>query len=220
MAPDVVLTGKRRSDRIDHFHVSIVFYYTDSYSLTNSTPVSVAAAHCANNFGNGRVLVGAVRKSAENVGNAQWRNILGQKYVHPNYVTKNENNDLMIFKIEPVTKPNLRPIALNGMQNRPRAGQQLKIIGFGAVDNGNTFLPELRQATVKYMKNSVCNRRWIGYQIHQKTHLCAANFRARSDICSGDSGRNLYDDETLFSPFVDWCAVCGSTNSLVISPRK
>lgn len=167
------------------FHFVIV-------GIPQNNTVVLTAAHCIGTM-NGRVLVGAVRAGSTSVGNAQWRAVTSKMIKHPKYTARTNSNDLMMFKIQPVTKKHLKPIGLNFNGSLPKAGQGLKVIGMGALNPAGTqYGYQLRQTVVKAMSHKVCNSRYGGW-MNGKTMLCAANFQgARSDSCYGDSGGPLF----------------------------
>lgn len=152
----------------------------------------LTAAHCVGTM-NGKVLVGAMKENTASFGGAEWRGVIGGMIKHPNYSTSTNSNDLMMFRITPVTKTHLKPIFLNGRNKKPKTGQPLRVIGMGALNPAGTqYGKSLKQTTVKYVSPRTCNSRYGGW-LNSKTMLCAADFEGqRSDSCYGDSGGPIF----------------------------
>ena len=89
------------------------------------------------------MLVGALQSLRTSGGKAQWRKILGKRLIHPKYKLGYSFlvpvvYDFMLFKIEPVTLDNLKPIPLNTHSDLPTDGQVATVLGFGSTFRNNT----------------------------------------------------------------------------------
>jgi len=109
---------------------------------------------------------------------------------HPMYNSRTQNNDFMLFMIEPVTKAHLKPIRLNWSKKAEAPGKSLKVIGMGSLNRaGTSYRPELKQTTVRAVSHQACNSRY-GF-ISSKSMICASG-GSRTDSCYGDSGGPLF----------------------------
>jgi len=127
------------------------------------------------------VLVGAVKAWEEGVGDAQWRNVIpGTKVKNPKFKGSQAGYDIMLFKIETVTKAHLQPVKLNSNSASPSTGNMLTTIGMGALNSqGDRFDPNLRWVEVQNRSRRMC-RRYYGPDT-----LCAGS--PGKDSCLGDS---------------------------------
>jgi hypothetical protein len=89
-------------------------------------------------------------------------------YVHPDFSWETMENDFMIFKIRPVTTPNLqraiasRPVRLNRDPNFPTSGLPLNVIGYGAVKENGPQSSNLLQAVVNSIASVQCDKSYGG----------------------------------------------------------
>lgn len=170
--------------------------------------VVLSAAHCEEAFGD-RVLVGSLYLDDVSVGNAEWRNIVSQKYVHPEYDgILDMKHDLMLFKIQQSTKT---PIALNFDDGFPVDNQQLRAIGMGLTDEYDWYgSGHLLYANVNAVSSSKCveNYESFGGGIDAETMLCAS--APNKDSCSGDSGGPLFSitDPPVLVGITSWGKGC------------
>jgi len=96
----------------------------------------------------------------------------------------------MLFRIRPVTKPNLKPMKMQSSGAGPSPGKVVKVIGTGAVNRkGSAFQARPKQATLKIVSHAACNSRYGG-GIVQNSMVCATS--QTHDACVGDSGGPLY----------------------------
>jgi Trypsin len=107
-----------------------------------------------------QVLVGASRKSTTTGTAAQWRKIVSRMVMHPRYSWGSDNNDFMLFKIEPVTNPGLAPILLNEDPAVPRAGDQFTVVGMGYNSSNYTSPDRLLKVPVRYVEHDLCQGQW------------------------------------------------------------
>jgi len=161
------------------------------------------AAHCKLDEIS-RVLVGAVNKEKRSVGKAQWRAVVSEQLQHPRFDQNliDLGYDVMLYKIEAVTKQHLQPIALNFDEDYPSDGQKLRVIGVGAEFSSQPFedLPEeLRYTDVFKENDDFCVTIWaiLGLSVDPNLTFClnypGDNMKAQ---CNGDSGGPYFDLST------------------------
>jgi len=174
--------------------------------------VVMSAAHCYNAI-KSRVLVGAVKENQPSVGDAEWRNVLSAtKIKHPKYNARTNAYDIMLFKIQEVTKPHLVPVKLNGNDSVPSVGSQLEVIGIGATNAAGTqYGPDLRYVNVKSFSQNYCKDRY-GSGIIENAMLCAGVTKGRKDSCYGDSGGPLINQAGTQVGIVSFGAGCADPN--------
>jgi secreted trypsin-like serine protease len=98
--------------------------------------VVLTAAHCYDAFAySNYVIVGNTEIDKVTAG-AQKRNIVSDMYPHPEFDYLTMANDLMLFKIKPVTKSTLKPIKLNTKSSVPANDQILRALGYGETEDG------------------------------------------------------------------------------------
>jgi len=174
VAPDVVVSVR---DIAWLLSSSYIFFLTSSHD-----PDVSQAAHCADSDGSRieAVLVGAVDQTDFSAGDAELRFVQSEQMLHPRYDAEGDNRfDIMVFKIQAVTKLHLEPIELNLDDNYPSDGQLLRVIGFGLTsdpssDPNATVSDELLYADV----------------IQENADSCAADYEDEAiPICESLSGR-------------------------------
>ena len=116
-----------------------------------------------------RVLVGPYQRDST-LGPAQWRNIKSNFTIHPEYNDANLNYDYVMFKIEAVTKTNLKPIKLNKSNTNPVVNQPLTTIGMG-VDNSGDISNLLKKVTISTVSYPVCRAAWAPYDLLIKDEI-------------------------------------------------
>lgn len=104
------------------------------------------------------------------LGPAQWRNITSKLIVHPNFNDNTLENDYLMFKIEAVTKKNLKPIKLNKSNTNPVVNQPLTTIGMG-VDNSGDISNLLKKVTISTVSYPVCRAAWAPYDLLIKDEI-------------------------------------------------
>lgn len=100
-------------------------------------------------------MVGSNRLNST-AGPAQWRRILGEIYVHPQFNEVKRVHDLAAFRIEPVTLPNLQPVKLNDQPSNPVVSQWVTVAGYGETETPNIQTKYLRKAQLKIFDNDIC----------------------------------------------------------------
>jgi trypsin len=176
--------------------------------------VVLTAAHCETAFTGSTVIVGNYRWGEVTEG-AEELDIVSSMYIHPDFVYSwtTLKNDLMLFKIEPSTLP---PIDLNSDNSIPVDGQDLTVIGFGAVYEGGDIYDTLQKTTLQAMSYEECSTDTLlaNYEIDETSMLCASVDDASSDSCQGDSGGPLFDEGTrTLMGVVSWGLGCARPNS-------
>jgi Trypsin len=147
----------------------------------------IPLTHClADSFnGSSKVLVGPyLRDSTE--GPAQYRDRDGALQVHPEYNKTTIKYDFMLFKIQPVTLSNLKPITLNVDADNPEADQALTVIGMGLSDE-NTTSNVLEGVQLSAVSHEQCQQEWStsgGQDIDVTSMVCASTTNGK-DVCGG-----------------------------------
>jgi trypsin len=153
--------------------------------------VVLSAAHCQNVIAD-YVIVGNTLKDKVTSG-AQKRSIVGEKVVHPGFDYFSFEHDVMLFKIQPVTKSRLRPIPLNLKANVPYNNQVLTTMGFGATSEGGSNSNVLRKVNVQAVPYAECRPLVSSFVLHRPTMFCAGIDGGGYDSCNGDSGGPIID---------------------------
>jgi len=153
--------------------------------------VVMTAAHCYNTI-RSRVLVGALKEGSELTGNAQYRDVVpGSLQKHPRYNSVSQQYDMMLFKIQAVTKPHLKPVKLN-RSGRPQTQSKLTAIGTGALNPAGTMYgPDLRMVDINAVSHQECQRKYGRINIYAQ--VCAS--APKKDTCYGDSGGPLLNQK-------------------------
>jgi secreted trypsin-like serine protease len=169
--------------------------------------VVLTAAHCQGAFDDG-VIVGssiyieAISDDAESIG-------VQQEVPHPNYSTRGIVSvyDFMLLKLEnPVTNPNLTPIAVNSLREIPMSDDVLTVIGFG---NSSTVLQEVNVNAIDF---ETCNDFYYIDDIIDSVMFCAGVPGGGKDSCQGDSGGPIFDQEGTQVGVVSTGFGCGREN--------
>jgi Trypsin len=105
-------------------------------------------------------LVGASLVNKTNGTAAEWRTIVGEMVVHPEYNYSADRNDFMLFKIEPVTKPGLVPITLNTDPSIPTYADQFTVVGMGFNSSNYTNADRLLEVQMRYVDHNLCQNQW------------------------------------------------------------
>ena len=148
--------------------------------------IILSAAHC-NELSETRVIVGDFEGGKTGYG-AVARTIV-KRAVHPKYNSNTNENDFLILKLNsPVTT--IKPVTLNRSNASPVKGENVVVVGLGALtENGNS--PQfLHEVTVQAVDQATCNREYGG-GIFEASMVCAAVVGGGKDSCQGDSGGPL-----------------------------
>jgi Trypsin len=106
------------------------------------------------------VLVGAWLVNETNGTAAEWRKIVSEMVVHPEYNDSAIRNDFMLFKIEPVSMPGLVPITLNTDPSIPTLADQFAVVGMGFNSSNYTSADRLLKVQVRYVDHDLCQGQW------------------------------------------------------------
>jgi len=111
--------------------------------------------------------------------------------VHKDYYPRfpGHRNDIALLELTtaaPYTDT-IRPICLPcALSGHDFEGESFKLTGWGRVENTGSIPSVLREATLPFVSNPVCKRRFSSIF---PTHICAGN--GKSSSCNGDSGGPL-----------------------------
>merc|ERR1711907_394271 len=150
--------------------------------------VMLYAAHCTPSLGAGTsVQVGAYKAQSTQYGVTR----KCTKVVdHPNYNKRTMDNDFALCKLNaPVTLDDDRAIlVLNEEDSVPATGEDLIVMGVGALKEGGNSPQFLHNVTVPTISNTKCNKgAYYGGEITDNM-LCAGFDEGKKDSCQGDSG--------------------------------
>jgi len=128
-----------------------------------------------------------------------------EAFVHPGYNKETVDNDIALLMLE---RQSIHPyVKLNADSDVPTKSDDLRVKGWGDIDpsdNGQLTSDELRETTVTYIPNEICEQS-EGYVVTNNgalfgsykgtikdTMLCALDdIGQTSDACQGDSGGGL-----------------------------
>ena len=118
--------------------------------------VVLSAAHCGN-FKGDNILIGAY-EDGKTTGGAVWRKVAKQKK-HPQYNGNTDANDFLLLKLQsPVTMSTSVELEINDSYSVPSDGQDLTVMGFGALQEGGNSSPnKLRDVVVQAIDTNTCN---------------------------------------------------------------
>jgi len=171
--------------------------------------VILSAAHCAGQSLDD-VIVGQSRKGGNP--NGVSRKII-QRISHPDYGGFAIDNDYMVMKLDDPVDTNLYPpIGLNSQSSIPAEGEELTVIGFGALSQGGSMTPsQLQEVDVNYILSRTCNRGFWSYNgsVKDATMFCAGTGGGK-DSCQGDSGGPIFTKREPFEQvgIVSWGRGC------------
>jgi Trypsin len=193
------------------------FHYTAD-SLCGSTlihsDILVTAAHCHGAFHHGVLMLDTSSNDS-----FSHKMLIDRQVRHPQWDYYGDNNegalnyDVLLMRLEspiPSDDPIVQPIAFNADPSIPSIGEELTVYGFGRTEAGS-ISQELRQATVQYISNDDCTKRFHQNGLNippvAEEFICTAQpVDATIDIstCEGDSGGPVTvelattDDTTTF----------------------
>jgi Trypsin len=116
------------------------------------------------------------------------RTILGRAVVHPNFSADTARYDYMLYAIEPVTFPHLKPIELNDNDDAPAVGENVTVIGYGLTSGNFTTTDRLLKASLAIMNTTVCHDVWVRHgnpRVYEGTMLCTAGDTPARGPCLG-----------------------------------
>ena len=176
--------------------------------------VVLSAAHCEGAFAT-KVLVGGTLIN-QAAGVAQFRRVLSKMRVHPAFSFETFGFDLMMFKIQPVTKVpllqalNNTPIAVNTLGAFPPVNETLTVIGFGAIKESGVTSKKLLKVDVQTVGTAQCQAAYGRANLTiTNSMLCAGVKGGGKDSCQGDSGGPIFstNNNTLVG-IVSWGMGC------------
>lgn len=143
----------------------------------------LTAAHCigATNQSLITIKTGLHNKNHDETDARQFRAV-EQIFIYPNY---KRQDDIAILQLtEPVlfTKY-VQPAGLPGPE--PQLDDDVILVGWGSVKDGEAPHHELKQTKVKVICN--CNQYW-GQLVDEKKQICVGHRISGDSVCSGDSG--------------------------------
>jgi trypsin len=174
--------------------------------------VVMSAAHCDGAFWK-EVLVGPNPGMMNKIRWTQWRNVVSPMHVHPQFSWDTMEFDVLMFKIQPVTRSNLKQalmdqnITLNFNSTIPAEAEWLTVIGNGAVREGGPEVDDLRKVRVQYVPAETCDDTY-GSWLRPATQFCAGSEPGK-DSCQGDSGGPILASGNRLVGIVSWGYGCG-----------
>ena len=148
--------------------------------------IVLSAAHC-NDPSETQVIVGDYERGKTTYG-AVARTII-KRTVHPKYNSNTQAYDFLILKLNsPVTS--IKPVSLNRSNASPVKGEDVVVVGLGALTEDGKFPQFLHEVTVQAVDHTTCNREYGG-RIFEASMVCAAAVGGGKDSCQGDSGGPL-----------------------------
>jgi len=159
------------------------------------------------------VLVGAVKDFDDTYG-GQFRKVAGgegSKWLHPEYNDRTLDYDVMLFKLTEevvLVRGEVEIVELNPRNDVPETGDELIIVGMGALDTKLTQFPDFLQwAPVTSLTTKYCDEIYKG--INEKTHLCAGLEEGGRDTCAGDSGGPILTTDGVQVGITSFGGRCG-----------
>ncbi|XP_031781466.1 serine protease 64 isoform X1 [Nasonia vitripennis] len=126
--------------------------------------------------------------------------------VHSDYNSNTIDNDIALLKLAKPIKFNAKqkPIAIT--TTPPKAGQTIKISGFGYIAEGGPDSPLLKAALAPVVSRKKCQEAYSDDDITENM-FCAG--KGATDNCEGDSGGPAVIDNKLVG-IISWGYECGS----------
>lgn len=141
---------------------------------------------------------------------------IDKRIPHPQYESRTVRNDFMLMKLtSALTDAAIPPIDLNSNNNVPSNNQDLKVIGFGRLEDGGRSADDLQEVTVQYITTNECNDSDSYDGDVDKTMMCAGVDGGGKDSCQGDSGGPLFmETNGKFTQvgIVSWGVGCAEEN--------
>jgi Trypsin len=171
----------------------LLYPLTLSFFYVGSLRVATAQQSIAMRRG---VLVGSfVYDSTVNDTAQARKTILGRAVVHPNFSADTARYDYMLYAIEPVTLPNLKPIELNDSDDVPAVGENVTVVGYGLTSGNFTTTDRLLKASLTVMNTTICHDVWArrgNPRVHDGSMLCTSGANPARGPCLGACVRFEY----------------------------
>jgi len=169
------------------------------------------------------MLIGAVKNWDDSLG-GQWRTVaagVGSRWVHPQYDPYTFEYDVMLVRLTEevvLAKGEAEIVELNSRDNTPQTGDELIIVGMGAVNSALTQYPGFLQWTkVLSLTTQYCNN--IYGDVNGAVHLCAGLKDGGRDACAGDSGGPIVTTDGVQVGVTSYGGTCGKARTPTVYTR-
>ncbi|KAJ8374543.1 hypothetical protein SKAU_G00051230 [Synaphobranchus kaupii] len=149
----------------------------------------LTAAHC-NGFRRYRVVLGAHSLRADE----STQQVLGISHFYPHPKYNQEDNDIMLLKLNGKAKLTKSVKVISMMKRRLPSGKVCSTAGWGDVGDNNTLPEKLQEVNTTTLGRTECAQRWRGIVRITRHMVCATGQRPFQGFCSGDSGGPLVCD--------------------------
>ena len=218
--------------------VALSFYGASSSALDASCGATLVhqgwvmtAAHCVYDITTGAVIAPAALRAYVGaydlaVSPGITREV-SRIIVHPKYDAITSDNDIALLKLSS-SVTTISPINLitdtvaTSLQDVVNdGGNDVSVIGWGATQADPNYPIVLRDVSLQYVSNTVCDTSLVGGQITDNM-LCAGIISGGLDSCQGDSGGPLvfYNGNQWYQAgIVSWGLGCAEVNSYGVYSR-